>query len=91
MDPASIGAATFALRDAGSNVVPATVTYEAGAFRARLHPSSPLAYSATYTATVTGGPDGVRAARRPAAGRRLRLVVHHGARLPRMKAPAGRS
>jgi hypothetical protein len=37
------------------------VTYEAGAFRARLHPASPLAYSATYTATLTGGPDGVRA------------------------------
>src|SRR5262245_12365834 len=42
MDAASIDVATFALRDAGGTVVPAAVTYEAGAFRARLHPSSPL-------------------------------------------------
>jgi hypothetical protein len=61
MDATSIDAATFVLRDAGGNVLPATVTYEAGAFRARLRHSSPLAYSATYTATLTGGPDGVRA------------------------------
>ena len=61
MDAASIDATTFALRDAGGNVVPATVTYESGAVRARLHHPAPLAYSATYTATLTGGPDGVRA------------------------------
>src|SRR5262245_11983881 len=65
MDPASIDATTFALRDAGGTVVPATVIYEASPFRARLHLSSPLAYSATYTATLTGGPDGVRALNGP--------------------------
>jgi len=61
MDAASIDATTFVLRDAGGNAVPATVTYESGAVRARLHHAAPLAYSATYTATLTGGPDGVRA------------------------------
>lgn len=60
MDAASIGPATFALRDAGGDLVPASVSYEPSAFRAALRPSSPLAYSVTYTATVKGGPDGVR-------------------------------
>ncbi|MET0556822.1 MAG: DUF4082 domain-containing protein [Vicinamibacteria bacterium] len=60
LDPASVGAATFTLRDAGGALVPAAVTWEAAAFRAVLRPSSPLAYSTTYTATVSGGPDGVR-------------------------------
>jgi hypothetical protein len=60
LDPASVGAASFALREAGGALVPATVTYEAAASRAVLRPASLLAYSATYTATVVGGPDGVR-------------------------------
>lgn len=60
LDPATVGAATFTLRDGGGALVPATVTYEAAASRALLHPASPLAYSATYTATVAGGPGGVR-------------------------------
>ena len=59
MDPASIGTATFTLASAGGDV-PASVTYEAATFRAVLHPSSPLAYSTAYTATVKGGADGVR-------------------------------
>src|SRR5262249_43916766 len=48
-------------RGGADPAVPASVTSEAGPVRARLHPSSPLAYSTTYTATVTGGPDGVHA------------------------------
>jgi hypothetical protein len=61
MDPASITSATFALRDAAGQAVPAAVSYVASAFRAELRPTSALATSATYTATVAGGPDGVRA------------------------------
>ena len=69
MDASSIDATTFALRDAGGNVVPATVTYEAGAFRARLHPSAPLAYSATLHGHVDGRPGRRARSRRAAAAR----------------------
>jgi hypothetical protein len=62
MDPASINAATFTLRDDAGAVVPATVTYEAAAVRAVLRPAAALAHSTAYTGTVEGGPDGVRAA-----------------------------
>ena len=91
LDPASVSADTFTLRDAGGAVVPATVTYEAAAFRAVLHPASPLAYSASYTATVSGGPDGVRDLDGPAARRRLRVDVHRPPRRRPTRARADRS
>ncbi len=49
----------FTLRDNLGNLVPATVTYNADLRRATLDPSEPLSHSATYTATVKGGPGGV--------------------------------
>jgi hypothetical protein len=55
MDPATINATTFELRNAGGTLVSASVTYDPTSLTATLTPSSPLAGSATYTATVRGG------------------------------------
>jgi WD40 repeat protein len=60
MDPATITASTFELRDAGNTPVAAAVTYDAATHTATLMPASALASSATYTATVRGGTDGVK-------------------------------
>ncbi|MBL7741152.1 MAG: DUF4082 domain-containing protein, partial [Chitinophagaceae bacterium] len=60
MDPATISATSFELRDAGNGLVPSTVTYLAAARMARITPSSSLAYSSTYTATIKGGALGVK-------------------------------
>ena len=61
MDPATIGTATFELRDAGNAVVPATVTWDAATLTATLTPAAPLGGQATYTATVKGGATDPRA------------------------------
>ena len=53
MDASTISTATFELRDGATNLVGATVSYNANT--ATLTPSSALASSATYTATVKGG------------------------------------
>ncbi len=55
MDAATVGGSTFVLRNAGGNVVAATVTYNATTRVATLTPSSGLAPSGTYTATALGG------------------------------------
>lgn len=60
MTAGSISSSTFELRDAGNNLVAATVAYSAGTRAAILQPGTPLAYSSTYTATVRGGSAGVR-------------------------------
>ncbi len=54
MDPLTITSATFHLMQAGS-LIPSTVTYDAINFIATLTPTSPLAASTGYTATVTAG------------------------------------
>ena len=54
MDAASISSSTFTLRRAGT-LVPATVSYDGTLAQATLTPSAPLAYGATYTATVSTG------------------------------------
>ena len=59
MDEATIDGASFELRDAGSNLVAATVGYSAANRTASLDPDAALAYSTTYTATVKGGTGGV--------------------------------
>ena len=51
--PATVNTSTFELRNASSALVPATISYNANT--ATLTPTSPLAGSATYTATVKGG------------------------------------
>ena len=60
IDPATVTGSTFTLRNAQSQTVPASVSYDASSRTATLTPSSALAYGATYTATVTGGASGVK-------------------------------
>jgi hypothetical protein len=55
IDPATIGANTFELRDAGNNLVAAVVSYDAASRTATLNPDAALANSTTYTAIVRGG------------------------------------
>ena len=55
MDPTTINSATFVLRDSGNTVVPAAIAYTASTHTAVLTPTSSLAASTTYTATLTTG------------------------------------
>ena len=55
MNAATITSATFELHDGGNALVPANVTYNSASQTATLAPSSPLAYTTTYTARVTTG------------------------------------
>jgi fibronectin type 3 domain-containing protein len=58
MDTASLSA--FELRDASNTLIPATVTYNDATSTATLVPTAALTYGTTYTATVKGGPAGVK-------------------------------
>jgi fibronectin type 3 domain-containing protein len=58
MRASTITASTFTLRD-GSDVVPATVTYDAATRVATLRPEIALRYGATYQVTVAGGAGGI--------------------------------
>ncbi len=60
MNPSTIGPSTLNLRDASGTTVPATVGYDPVARAATLTPTTPLAYSAPYTATLEGGAPGVK-------------------------------
>ena len=60
MDPTTVNGSTFQLVGPGSTVVPATVSYSSSTQTAILQPSSSLAFSTTYTASVTGGSNGVK-------------------------------
>ncbi|KAF3884583.1 MULTISPECIES: DUF4082 domain-containing protein [Nostocales] len=55
IDIATINTNTFELRNASNTLIPASVTYDAGTRTATLTPTSPLATSTTYTATLRGG------------------------------------
>ena len=55
MDPATVTASAFELRDGANNLVSAVVIYDAGTHTATLDPTSLLAHSTTYTALVRGG------------------------------------
>src|SRR5262249_9803735 len=55
MNPATISSTTFQLRDGVGNLVAATVTPGSPSTTATLTPSSALAASTTYTATITTG------------------------------------
>jgi PKD repeat protein len=55
VDPATIGASTFQLRDSANALVAAAVTYDAATHTATLQPSAPLAWATTYTARLAGG------------------------------------
>ncbi len=73
MAASSIGSATFELRNAASQLVPSTVTYNAATFVATLDPTADLSGGATYTATLRGGPTAPRAT--DAAGNALAASV----------------
>ncbi len=55
IDPLTVDGTTFELRDSLNALVPATVTYVSGTRTAKLTPTSALAYSSVYTATIKGG------------------------------------
>ena len=57
--PATIGSATFELRDSNDALVGAAISYDSASRTATLNPSGDLDYSTTYTATVSGGAGGV--------------------------------
>lgn len=59
MDQATIGAATFELRDAAGGLLAATVAYDAPTRTAILTPEVTLMGESTHTATVLGGAGGV--------------------------------
>jgi glucose/arabinose dehydrogenase len=58
VNASTVTTTTFQLRDAGNNLVPATVSTSSG--QITLTPSSALINSALYTATITGGASGVK-------------------------------
>jgi hypothetical protein len=58
LNPSTVNASTFSLHNS-SGTIAASVSYDAATKTATLHPSAPLAYGASYTATVQGGPGGV--------------------------------
>ncbi|MGZ4385668.1 MAG: Ig-like domain-containing protein, partial [Gaiellaceae bacterium] len=55
IDPASLTAQSFSLRDESGSTVPATIAYDAASITATLTPTSPLRYNTRYTATLTTG------------------------------------
>ncbi|MDD1444424.1 Ig-like domain-containing protein, partial [Dolichospermum sp. ST_sed3] len=58
IDPATVTSTTFQLRDAGNNLIPASVSTSSA--QITLDPASSLAGSVVYTATITGGASGVK-------------------------------
>ncbi|WZF20529.1 DUF4082 domain-containing protein [Nostoc sp. UHCC 0302] len=55
INPATINSNTFELQSPGNLPIAATVTYDQASLTATLKPSSPLAISTTYNATLKGG------------------------------------
>jgi chitodextrinase len=60
MSAGTVSSSRFQLRNAAGTLVPSTVTYDAATGTASLAVTGALAYGATYTATVTGGSNGVK-------------------------------
>ncbi len=59
MDPSTVTSATFTLTGP-TGTVQAAVTYSSAANMATLNPNADLVASTTYTATIKGGPSGVK-------------------------------
>ena len=57
--PSTVGGTTVLLRDASAQLIPASVSWDAATMSAVLDPTTALAYSASYAATVKGGAGGV--------------------------------
>ena len=60
LDPTTVNATTFELRDPANNVVPAAVSYDGVSQTASLTPTDALANGTVYTATVISGASGVK-------------------------------
>lgn len=60
IDVATVTSTNFELRDSAGTLVPAAIGYSAGSRTATLAPSSSLAASQTYTATLRGGTSGIK-------------------------------
>jgi len=60
IDPGTVNASSFELKDNRDSTIAATVSYSANTNTATLIPASPLNYSTTYTATLKGGVMGIR-------------------------------
>ena len=60
IDAATVSGSTFELRDAANALVAAAVSYSSSTRIATLAPTSPLAYSSVYTATLKGGDSGIK-------------------------------
>jgi hypothetical protein len=60
IDPSSVTASTFVLRDQASVAIPATVSYDAGTRTATLATTAGLLAQTTYIATVSGDVSGVK-------------------------------
>jgi hypothetical protein len=60
MNPAGITTTTFELRDQSGVLVPAAVSYNAATMVATLNPTANLPAGLNFTATVRGGPAGVK-------------------------------
>ena len=58
VNASTVTTTTFQLRDAGNNLIPATVSTLSG--QITLDPASDLAATTVYTATITGGASGVK-------------------------------
>ena len=58
LNGATVTATTFQLRDAGNNIVPATISTASNTIT--LLPTTVLANSTTYTVTIKGGTSGVK-------------------------------
>ncbi|MBK8986876.1 MAG: DUF4082 domain-containing protein [Chloroflexi bacterium] len=59
IDPATLTASTFELRDPGNALVAAAVSYSAGSRTATLDPDAALANNTTYQAMLKGGTGGI--------------------------------
>ncbi|MDW8278734.1 MAG: DUF4082 domain-containing protein [Anaerolineales bacterium] len=60
MNPATINAATFLVRNPANEILPATVSYDSAARMAILTPASQFNNQTTYSVTILGGAGGVR-------------------------------
>jgi hypothetical protein len=60
VDAATVTGSTFSLTGPGGANVPAAVSYNSATRTATLNPTSPLAPSTTYTATLRGGGTGIK-------------------------------
>ena len=78
MNVSTIGYTTLVLRDAASNQVAATVSYDAGSQTATLTPSAALANSTTYTLTSLRRQRRRGRLNRRHAGLRFHVLVHDG-------------